>query len=61
MTGAPTASRMTIVSDRDRHVVHLGTETTIGLDGTQDPMFIRFSDQEDFTTYTNIYKHCRYF
>tara|TARA_R100001079_G_scaffold101335_1_gene66247 strand:- start:459 stop:2594 length:2136 start_codon:yes stop_codon:yes gene_type:complete len=51
MTGAPTASRMTIVSDRDRHVVHLGTETSIGVGGTQDPMFIRFSDQEDFTTY----------
>ena len=52
MTGAPTASRMTIVSDRDRHVVHLGTETTIGSGSTQDPMFIRFSDQEDFTTYS---------
>ena len=52
MAGAPTASRMTIVSDRDRHVVHLGTETTIGSGSTQDPMFIRFSDQEDFTTYT---------
>jgi len=52
MTGAPTASRMTIVSDRDRHVVHLGTETTIGSGSSQDPMFIRFSDQEDFTTYT---------
>ena len=51
MTGAPTASRMTIVSDRDRHVVHLGTETSIGVGGTQDPMFIRFSDQEDFSTY----------
>ena len=52
LTGAPTASRMTIVSDRDRHVVHLGTETTIGSGSTQDPMFIRFSDQEDFTTYS---------
>ena len=52
MTGAPTASRMTIVSDRDRHVVHLGTETTIGSGSTQDPMFIRFSNQEDFSTYT---------
>jgi hypothetical protein len=30
MTGAPTASRLTQVSDRDRHVFHFGTETTIG-------------------------------
>ena len=51
MTGAPTASRSTIVSDRDRHVVHLGTETTIGDPTTQDPMFIRFSDQENYNVY----------
>ena len=29
-TGMPTKSVMTIVSDRDRHLFHLGTETTIG-------------------------------
>jgi|TARA_R100001440_G_scaffold26920_1_gene44300 hypothetical protein len=52
MTGAPTASRLTQVSDRDRHVFHFGTETTIGDPTTQDPMFIRFSNQEDFNTYT---------
>ena len=52
MTGAPTASRLTQVSDRDRHVFHFGTETTIGDTSTQDPMFIRFSNQEDFNTYT---------
>ena len=51
MTGAPTASRLTQVSDRDRHVFHFGTETTIGDPTTQDPMFIRFSNQEDFNTY----------
>ena len=51
MTGAPTASRLTQVSDRDRHVFHFGTETTIGDPSKQDPMFIRFSDQEDFNTY----------
>jgi len=51
MSGAPTASRLTIVSDRDRHLVHLGTETTIGTTSTQDPMFIRFSDQEDYGVY----------
>jgi hypothetical protein len=47
----PTASIMTIVSDRDRHLLHLGTETTIGSPSTQDPMFIRFSDQEDIEVY----------
>jgi hypothetical protein len=51
MTGAPTTSRLTQVSDRDRHVFHFGTETTIGDPSTQDPMFIRFSNQEDFNTY----------
>ena len=51
MSGAPTASRLTQVSDRDRHVFHFGTETTIGDPTTQDPMFIRFSNQEDFNTY----------
>ena len=51
MTGAPTASRLTITSDRDRHVVHFGTETTIGDATTQDPMFIRFSDQENYNVY----------
>jgi hypothetical protein len=51
MTGAPTATRLTITSDRDRHVVHFGTETTIGDTTSQDPMFIRFSDQEDYEVY----------
>jgi len=51
MSGAPTATRLTITSDRDRHVVHFGTETTIGDVATQDPMFIRFSDQENFSVY----------
>jgi hypothetical protein len=51
MTGAPTASILTIVSDRDRHVVHFGTETIIGDSSSQDPMFIRFSDQEDYEVY----------
>jgi len=51
MSGAPTKSRLTQVSDRDRHVFHFGTETTIGSSTTQDPMFIRFSDQENFNVY----------
>jgi len=51
MANAPTKTRITQVSDRDRHVFHFGTETTIGDTSTQDPMFIRFSNQEDFNTY----------
>jgi hypothetical protein len=51
ITGNPTASVLTRVSDRDRHLIHFGTETTIGSPSTQDPMFIRFSDQEDIEVY----------
>ena len=50
-TGMPTRSVMTIVSDRDRHLFHLGTETTIGTPSSQDKMFIRFSDQENKSEY----------
>ena len=47
----PTASRLTLVSPTTRHLCHFGTETTIGNTGTQDDMFIRFSDQEDINDY----------
>ena len=50
-TNNPTKSLMTVVSDRDRHLFHLGTETTIGDSTTQDPMFIRFSNQENLNEY----------
>ena len=52
ITNAPTASAFSIVSTPDRHLVFFGTETTIGTSSTQDPMFIRFSSQEDINTYT---------
>jgi len=51
-TNNPTSSRLTQVSDRDRHLFHFGTETTIGDPTTVDPLFIRFSNQEDLNTYT---------
>ena len=51
-TANPTASRFTLVSDRDRHLFHFGTETVIGDATTQDPMFVRFSNQEDLNTYS---------
>jgi hypothetical protein len=50
-TNMPSKSVMSIVSDRDRHLIHLGTETTIGSPSKQDKMFIRFSDQEDYDVY----------
>jgi hypothetical protein len=51
VSGAPTASTMSLVSDRDRHLFLFGTETAIGDPSTQDPMFIRFSNQEDINTW----------
>jgi len=52
ISNAPTASVMSLVSDRDRHLIMMGTETTIGDTGTQDKLFIRFSDQENISDYT---------
>ena len=51
-TNNPTASRLTLVSPTTRHLVHFGTETTIGTTSTQDDMFIRFSDVENINDYT---------
>jgi len=51
-SNAPTASRHLILSTPDRHVILLGTETTIGTSNTQDDLFLRFSSQEDFTDWS---------
>ena len=51
ISGAPTASRLSLVSTPDRHLVFMGTENTIGTTSSQDDLLIRFSDQEDITTY----------
>jgi hypothetical protein len=51
VSNAPTASICSVVSDRDRHLFLMGTETVIGDPSTQDPMFIRFSNQEDINTW----------
>jgi len=51
-TQVPTASRHMLVSTPDRHIVFLGTETTLQDATTQDPMFIRWSTQESLTNYT---------
>jgi hypothetical protein len=52
ISGAPTKSTYALVSTPDRHLVCFGTETTIGTPSTQDPMFVRFSNQEDINTFT---------
>ena len=49
---APTANRILLVSSPDRHIFLFGTETTIGTTTTQDDLFLRFSSQEDFNTWT---------
>jgi len=48
---APTAARHLILSTPDRHVILLGTETTVGSAGTQDDLFLRFSSQETLGTW----------
>jgi len=52
VSGAPTTSLMSLVSDRDRHLFLIGTETTIGSPSTQNKMFIRFSNQESVNEWT---------
>jgi hypothetical protein len=52
VSGAPTKSRYSLISTPDRHLVCLGTESTIGMASSQDPMFVRFSNQEDINTFT---------
>ena len=52
IANAPTTSTLSIVSTETRHVVCLGTETTIGDTTTQDKMFIRWSDQENYNQWT---------
>ena len=43
---APTIAKQVLVSDRDRHVVAFGCDPETDI-GTQDPLLIRFSDQEN--------------
>jgi hypothetical protein len=52
IAGAPTKSKYALVSTPDRHLVCLGTESTIGDPSSIDPMFVRFSNQEDINTFT---------
>ena len=49
--GNPTATRFTLISPTTRHLVHFGTETTLGDSSTQDDMFLRFSDVNSLNTF----------
>ena len=51
ISGAPTKSKYALVSTPDRHLVCFGTESTLGDPTSQDPMFVRFSDQEDINDF----------
>jgi hypothetical protein len=51
LTGAPVKSKYALLSTPDRHLVCFGTDTVIGDATTQDPMFVRFSNQEDITVF----------
>ena len=52
IAGAPTKSKYALVSTPDRHLVCLGTESVVGDPSSIDPMFVRFSNQEDINTFT---------
>jgi hypothetical protein len=52
VANAPTTSTLSMISTETRHVVCMGTETTIGNTETQDKMFIRWSDQENYNQWT---------
>jgi hypothetical protein len=51
-SGNPTATRVTLISPTTRHLIHLGTELTIGTPTSQDDMLIRFSEDENINKYT---------
>jgi hypothetical protein len=47
-TATPTTAKQVLVSDRDRHVIAFGCDSELD-PGVQDPLLIRFSDQESLT------------
>jgi hypothetical protein len=51
VSGAPTKSLLSLVSDRDRHLFLMGTLDDLADSTSQNKMFIRFSDQEDINVW----------
>ena len=52
IANAPTKSKFAVVSTPDRHLVCFGTEEVTGDPTSQDPMFVRFSSQENINEFT---------
>ena len=50
---APTVAKQVIVSDRDRHVIAFGCDSELE-PGVQDPLLIRFSDQENILEWQSL-------
>jgi hypothetical protein len=48
----PTIAKQVLVSDRDRHVIAFGCDSELN-PGVQDPLLIRFSDQESLTEWNS--------
>jgi hypothetical protein len=46
----PTVAKKVLISDKDRHIIAFGCDPQDAI-GTQDPLLIRFSDQESLTTW----------
>lgn len=49
----PTVAKLILVSDRDRHVIAFGCDPETD-PGVQDPLLIRFSDQENITQWQSL-------
>ena len=49
----PTIAKQVLVSDRDRHVIAFGCDSELE-PGVQDPLLIRFSDQENVTEWQTL-------
>ncbi len=49
----PTIAKQVLVSDRDRHVIAFGCDSETN-PGVQDPLLIRFSDQENVTEWQSL-------
>jgi len=50
---APTIAKKVFLSDRDRHLIAFGCDDEFSI-GTQDPLLIRFSDQESLTQWESL-------
>jgi len=49
----PTVAKQVMVSDKDRHVIAFGCDPETD-EGNQDPLLIRFSDQENLTEWQSL-------